>query len=104
MDDQPAETLEKYSTENRGGSQWDVPFWYLVGDLGIDVLTDMLNVLRGLHFAYSTLQDPPSKKLKVGHRVSIHRVKSQLSIQRRSIYFAGQRRRGCGAVIAYVVN
>jgi hypothetical protein len=25
------------------------------------------NVLRGLHFACSTLEDPPSKKLRVGH-------------------------------------
>ena len=35
MDNQQAETLEKYSTENRSGSQCDVRFGYLFGHLGI---------------------------------------------------------------------
>jgi hypothetical protein len=75
MDNQQAETFEEYSIENRGGSQGDVLFGTRSGHLGYRWVlqveefegTDILNVLGGLRFACSTLQDPPSKKLRVGH-------------------------------------
>src|ERR1700730_4520785 len=87
MDNQPAETCKKYSTENPGFRHCDVGLGICWGTRqGSDTRhrgqieerlshakTGYRNVPHDLHFAYSTLPDPPvtagkpSRKLKVGH-------------------------------------
>jgi hypothetical protein len=62
MDNQQAETFEEYSIENRGGQPEGCFVQVYVRILGIKAI---LNVLGGLDVACSTLQDLPSKKLKV---------------------------------------